>query len=95
MAVLAICCQMVSIFFSQRMIFYSKNNDLFSNDPEYFKTFNFKKPKVPEPQAAEYRNTEYIHVVTQSSLCILIWVYRGEECGSVCWNYTDFFRFTF
>lgn len=30
----------------------SKNNDLFSNDPEYFKTFNFKKPKIPEPQAA-------------------------------------------
>lgn len=39
-------------FFSQKMNLYSKNNDLFSNDPEHFKTFNFKKPKVPEPQAA-------------------------------------------
>lgn len=52
---------MVSIFFSQKMNLCSKNNDLFSNGPEHFKTFNFKKPKVPDPQAARVQKKNRVH----------------------------------
>lgn len=47
------------VFFSvKEWIFYPKNDNLFSNDPKYFKTFNFKTSKNQRHQNHRLQSTE-------------------------------------